>query len=196
MANEKISKRIIVTNADTCKISYVQGTNMIPLQFIITDFEIPAGTTANLIVRKPSGLVVVDTGVVDTENNSVTVTPTAQTFAESGNNQAQLQLATSGQILNSYLIQVKVEPCIVTDDMVESSNEFTGLAKVVQDAVSVAYAAVAEYCEENGIVTGASPAQVEQLEALIADVADLKDGISGGTFADWDDDDEEEGEPL
>ena len=193
MANEKIVKRILVVTAETTKISYVQGTTMIPLQFILTDFEIPAGATANLIVRKPSGLVVYNTGVIDRTDNSITVSPTAQTFAESGLNQAQLQIAVSGQILNSYLIQVKTEPCIVTDDMVESSNEFTGLAKVVQDAVSVAYAAVAEYCEENGIVTGASPEQAAQLEALAADMASLKDGISGGTFADWNDNENEGG---
>lgn len=193
MANEKIVKRILVVTAETTKISYVQGTTMIPLQFILTDFEIPAGATANLIIKKPSGLVVYNTGVIDRTDNSITVSPTAQTFAESGLNQAQLQIAVSGQILNSYLIQVKTEPCIVTDDMVESSNEFTGLAKVVQDAVSVAYAAVAEYCEENGIVTGASPEQAAQLEALAADMASLKDGVSGGIFADWNDNENEGG---
>lgn len=193
MANEMITKRILVVTAESTRISYVQGTTMIPLQFILTDFDIPAGATANLIVRKPSGLVVYNTGVIDRTENSITVSPTAQTFAEAGLNQAQLQIAISGQILNSYLIQVKVEPCIVTDDMVESSNDFTGLAKVVQDVVSVAYAAVADYCEDNGIVTGASPEQAAQLEALAADMASLKEGISGGTFADWDETGEEEG---
>jgi len=190
---EKITKRIIVKDAAETKINYVQGTTMIPLTFTIDDFVIPAAATALMITKKPSGMVAVDEGIIDTETNSVTVNPTAQTFAESGEHKLQIHIAVEGETLNSYLIRAKVEPCIITDDMVESNNDFTGLAKVVQDAVSVAYAAVADYCEDNGIVTGASPEQAAQLESLITDMADIKAGISGGTFDDWKED-EGEGE--
>lgn len=183
---EKITKRIFVKDAVETKINYVQGTTMIPLEFIIDDFDIPAAATVLMITRKPSGMVVVDEGEIDTETNSVTVIPSAQTFAESGENRLQIHIAVEGKTLNSYLIRAKVEPCIITDDMVESSNDFTGLAKVVQDAVSVAYAAVADYCEDNGIVTGASPEQASTLAQLAEDMESIKAGISGGTFTDPD----------
>lgn len=123
---ENISINLRVTNKGlTQVVDYVQGTNTIPIVFDIVDYNIPAGATANIYIKKPSGAQIYNSCSIS--GNEITVNPTTQMFAESGKQFGQLQILNSEKILESFLILFNVEKSIVDDTAIESSDEFTAL---------------------------------------------------------------------
>ena len=133
-------------------VDYVQGSNMIPIVFEITDYDIPSGATANIYIKKPSGAQIYNSCTIS--ENEVTVQPTTQMFAESGKQFGQLQILSGQKILESFLILFNVEKSIIDDAAIESSDEFTALedalnsiddaATEAENAVSAANQAVSD----------------------------------------------------
>lgn len=150
---ENISIKLRVANKGlTQVVDYVQGTNTIPIVFDIVDYNIPAGATANIYIKKPSGAQIYNSCTIN--ENDVTVQPTTQMFAESGKQLGQLQILNGQKILESFLILFNVEKSIVDTTAAESTDEFTALedalnsiddaATEAKNAVSAANQAVSD----------------------------------------------------
>ena len=124
---ERIYKKINVTKKDLlCRVSYVQGSNAIPIDFEILDFTIPSGAAANIYIKKPSGAQIYNSCIIS--GQVITLQPTTQMFAESGKQFGQLQILQGESIVESFLILFDVERSIVDDSAIESSDEKIGRA--------------------------------------------------------------------
>ena len=113
-------------------VPYVQGTNAVTLEFSFMDYTIPSGATARIYVKKPSRKEVYNTATV--KNNVVTVKPTTQMFAETGEYPGQIQIVKSSSILATFLIPFRVERNIVSESAVQSANEYGILDGLIEDA--------------------------------------------------------------
>lgn len=161
---ENIGIRLRVANKGlTQVVDYVQGTNTIPIVFDIVDYNITAGATANIYIKKPSGAQIYNSCSIS--GNEITVNPTTQMFAESGKQLGQLQILNGQKILESFLILFNVEKSIVDTTAAESTDEFTALetalasikgsAESAADAVEQAEQALQD---ANTAITGANAA--------------------------------------
>lgn len=129
--NKKVD--IYVSNKNIIPlIHYVQYSTEIPIEFQLMDYIIPQGATARYYIKKPSGLEVYNECQI--QGNSVILQPTAQTFAESGRNQAQIQIVIAEKILVSFILKFEIEKNIITDSAIPSSNEFGILDSLIQQA--------------------------------------------------------------
>lgn len=162
---EKITRHIKLASRDREIIDYTAGTNLLPVCFIIDDWTIPDGAAASIYVQKPSGAIVYNTGTVNKNLNSVEFTPTAQMFIEGGTTPAQIQFLVGGKILNSYLITFEVENQVVSDEAIESTDEFMAFESILSNAQTLTESAVADYVSSHGIQTGANATQAAQIEA-------------------------------
>lgn len=143
---ERIYKKINVTKKDLlCRVNYVQGSNVIPIDFEILDFTVPSGAVTNIYIKKPSGAQIYNSCTIS--GQVITVQPTTQMFAEAGNQFGQLQILQSEKILASYLILFEVERSVIDDAAIESTNEFTALQEIMEKAPEVI--AAAEEAAEN-----------------------------------------------
>ena len=128
----KIIVLSVVTKNPVGIIRYVQYSTEIPLEFYLADYPVPARAVGNLYLKKPSGLEVYNAGEVI--GNSIVVHPTAQLFAEIGEQEGQLQIVADGKILMSFLLRFCVEKNLVEDSAAPSTNQYTALDKLVTDA--------------------------------------------------------------
>lgn len=124
-------------------VHYVQYSTEIPIDFVIHDYEIPSGATARFYLRKTSGNEVYNDCTIS--GNTVTLQPTAQTFAEKGLQKAQLQLMIEDKFLISFPIDFDVAENIIDSSAIESSNEYGVLESLLQEAqqaISASYSLV------------------------------------------------------
>ena len=131
---------IQITNKSiTPVINYVQGTNSVPLEFELTDYQIPTESEARIFIKKPSGLEVYNSASIT--GNRVIVKPTTQMFAESGKQFGQIQISKGTDILVSFLLDFRIEKNIISETAVESKDEYgilDGLINNARDAVTSA----------------------------------------------------------
>ena len=113
-------------------VHVVQGNTEIPVDFHITDYTIPAGSTARFYLKKKSGAEVYNNCTIS--GNVITLDPTAQTFAEAGCQAAQLQVEIGENFLLSFPMTFDVAPNIIDDSAIESSNEYGVLESLLQEA--------------------------------------------------------------
>ncbi len=113
-------------------IHYVQYSTEIPIEFQLMDYIIPQGAIARYYIKKPSGLEVYNECQI--QENSVILQPTAQTFAESGRNQAQIQIVIAEKILVSFVLNFEIEKNIIENSAIPSSNEFGILDSLILQA--------------------------------------------------------------
>lgn len=113
-------------------VHVVQGNTEIPVDFHITDYTIPAGSTARFYLKKKSGAEVYNNCMVS--GNVITLDPTAQTFAEAGCQAAQLQVEIGENFLLSFPMTFDVAPNIIDDSAIESSSEYGALESLLQEA--------------------------------------------------------------
>lgn len=116
----------------TPPIHVVQYTNAIPLIFTIKDWEIPSGAEARIFIKKPSGLEVYTTASISGE--TITVNPTTQMYAESGKQFGQLQIIKGETVQASFLLPFDIEPSIIAESAIESTNEYTIIDQLIIDA--------------------------------------------------------------
>lgn len=182
---DRISRDIYIMRKNREKIDYTSGTNLIPIEFKVKDWAIPADATAAVYVRKPSGAIVYNNCTVDELNNTVTLQPTLQMFAEAGTLPAQIQFVSDGSIVNTYKMEFVIEDKVVSDEAVESTNEFSQFASILSSTQTLTEAVVADYVEQHGLTTGATTTQANQIATntttanqAAADIAALQQTVS------------------
>lgn len=106
-----VKQTIQVTNAGLSPIlSIAQGTGMVDFEFTISDFQIPAGSTAVAWNIQPTGNIV--SQVCMLVGNVITVTPPAYYFLR-GKNYMQIQVTGADSAnLFTFLIEVWCSPNI------------------------------------------------------------------------------------
>lgn len=130
---DEIVRDIFVRNRGLpVQIDYVQGTNAVPLKFQFRDYTVPTGATVRLYIKKTSGKEVYNNAsLVD---NTATIQPTPQMFAEAGEQEGQLQLTSGQKILVTFPILFRVERNLISESAVESTDEYGALLQLIQDA--------------------------------------------------------------
>lgn len=106
-----VKQTIQVTNARLSPIlSIAQGTGMVDFEFTVSDFQIPAGSTAVAWNIQPTGNIV--SQVCTLVGNVITVTPPSYYFLR-GKNYMQIQVTgADGVNLFTFLIEVWCSPNI------------------------------------------------------------------------------------
>ena len=102
-------------------IHYVQGSTEIPLEFNITDYEIPSGSTARIYIRRPDKTESYNDCTIS--GNVITYKPTAQFFSVAGICTGQLQIMIGDDFLVTFPLIFDVAENIIDDSAIESSNE-------------------------------------------------------------------------
>lgn len=128
-----IQRDIFVTRKDiTVVIPYPQGGNAVPIYLRIADWQIPSGSTARIYMRKPSGAEIYNDCVIN--GNIVQITVTTQMTAEAGDAHASIQITKGENILNSFCLLFHIESTPISDNAIESKDEFTVLENLVAEA--------------------------------------------------------------
>lgn len=146
-------------NGNPVVIRYVQLTNAIPLVFHVRDYTVPSGVEARIYVKKPSGKEVYNTASIS--GNMVTVNPTTQMFAETGEQPGQVQIISGSKTLVTFQIIFDVERNIISESAIESTNEYTIIDQLIIDArtaVSAANSAASAANTAAGEANGAASA--------------------------------------
>lgn len=136
-------------NVGTLVVPFVQYESGWNLRFIFKDLTIPSGSTAQIYIRKPSGLGVYNNCTVDAANGIVTAPVTNQSLAEPGKAIAQIQVRSSGVMVSSFSVILLVEGSAAESGAEESENE----SDIFQMAAEAAAAAAAEYFELDDTLT-------------------------------------------
>ena len=113
-------------------IHYVQGSTEIPLEFNITDYEIPSGSTARIYIKRPDNTESYNDCTID--GNVITYKPTAQFFSVAGICTGQLQIMIGDDFLVTFPLIFDVAENIIDDSAIESSNEYGALEALLQEA--------------------------------------------------------------
>lgn len=134
-----MNKKVVLTVAQKSPpevIHYVQMSNEIPIEFWLADYDITDTMECRLYIKKPSGSEVYNGAVNDGDH--FTYYPTAQSFAESGRQMGQLQIVDGTgddkKILMSFILLFDIEPNLVEESAIPSSNEFGVLDQLIDDA--------------------------------------------------------------
>lgn len=132
MANQ-IDRDAFVTR-DTLKnpISYVRGTDLIPIVIHFRDFQIPSGATARVFVAKSDGNAVYTTATID--GNDVTIDVQGQMFIELGTALMQISIMDGDEELCTFVQPVNVEQNLKAGDFPESGNDITFLDDAIEQA--------------------------------------------------------------
>lgn len=136
-------------NVGTLVVPFVQYESGWNLQFRFKDLTIPSGSTAQIYIRKPSGLGVYNNCTVDTTHNTITAPVTNQSLAEAGRAIAQVQVRNGGTMVSSFTVILLVEGSAAESGAEESENE----SDIFQMAADAAAAAAAEYFELDDTLT-------------------------------------------
>ncbi len=113
-------------------IHYVQGSTEIPLEFNITDYEIPSGSTARIYIKRPDNTESYNDCTIS--GNVITYKPTAQFFSVAGICTGQLQVMIGDDFLVTFPLVFDVAENIIDDSAIESSNEYGALESLLQEA--------------------------------------------------------------
>lgn len=132
MTDEIVRDIFVRSRGLTVQIDYIQGTNAVPLRFQFRDYMVPTGAAARIYIKKPSGKEVYNNASLS--ENTVTVQPTSQMFAEAGEQEGQLQLTSGQKILVTFPILFRVERNLISESAVESTDEYGALLQLIQDA--------------------------------------------------------------
>lgn len=115
-------KRQIYVLRDVLKdeIVYSLGMDLVPIEYHIMDFTVPATATAVVYVLKPSGEL--DKILADALDNVVSFAPTRD-FFEEGRNTIQIRIVNNNKALVSFTETVTATASIEFDDMMEAQQE-------------------------------------------------------------------------
>ncbi len=115
-------KRQIYVLRDTLKdiIDYNIGTDMVPIEYHVMDFTVPATAAAVVYVLKPDGEL--DKILADVMDNVVSFKPTKGFFLE-GLNAIQIRIVDNNKALVSFTETVRVGKSMKFDDATEAQQE-------------------------------------------------------------------------
>lgn len=97
-------------------------------------YTLESGITARIRVLKPDNTAVYNTATVS--GNTVTAELTSQALAVPGVAIAEIGLYKDTQILTTFIFYVRIERSAVSDNQIESSDEFGVLEETIQQALS------------------------------------------------------------
>jgi len=128
--NKKIIDVYVMRDALKAAVSFVQGTDAVPLVFMFRDYTIPDGAKASVMVKKPSGKEVQDFAVINFLENSVEVDVSAQMVAEAGTSEMMLELKPGERTVFTFSQPITVEK---NSTQVESDTGSTIVDKYLDD---------------------------------------------------------------
>lgn len=129
-------------------------------------YTIPEGATARIRILKPDGTAVYNTATVS--NNAVTAELTSQTLAVSGIATAEMGLYKDDQILSTFVFYIRIERSAISDEPIESTDEFTVLEQAIRDAGTATTAATTAAGTANAAATAANNAKTNADNAATA----------------------------
>lgn len=182
---EAIKKYIRIKNKDVrTRIEYVQGTETIPIVLSVIDWDIPAGSTARVFVKKPSGKEVYNEAAVS--GNDITIQPTQQMFAEFGRQLGQVQVINGDNIAATYLLNFDIEKNLAFDSSkVESSDEYGILDDLIGEAQTAISNAQTATTSANNAASSANEAASDANAAATAAnnaAEELQEKVDAGDF--------------
>ena len=164
-------------------ISYVRGTDLLPIIFHFRDFTIPSGATATAFTAKPDGNAVYGSATIS--ENDVTVDVQQQMFIVLGLSMLQVEIKSGEETLATFAQPVMVEPNLKAGDFPPSTTDINFLDEVIeqsQEAVNNANQAIASANTAiEGANTAASSANQAAQNANQA-AEDLQDKVDAGDF--------------
>lgn len=158
------------------RIEAVQVDSGRKLKCFLTDMTIPEGAVARIYGEKPSKLEIYND--CEISGNHVIVELTTQFLAEIGTVACQVEITHDGKTVTSFDLFVDVKKKRASEGAIESTNEFTALEEALRDAKGAAYSAVSEYIDANGLVSGATEEQAEQIEKNEEDISKLSKDVN------------------
>lgn len=120
-------------------VDAVQGDSGRVLACRLTDFTIPAGSTARIYAVKPSGAQIYNVATVN--GNIVEVELTTQMLAELGKTICQVEIENGDERVTSFDFAIHVAKSRVDGSAIESKDEFTTLETAIDNAESATQAA-------------------------------------------------------
>ena len=144
-------------------IQYVQGANAVPLVFHFRDFDIPSGAAARIYMRKVSGAEVYNDATIS--GNDITVDVTTQMSADAGWNKMTLQVMNGDDILLSFPLVLDVKWSAVSNNSIESKDEFTALENALNQVVPATEAANSAAAAANAAAEAAEEATRDAQDA-------------------------------
>ena len=125
-----IRREIEVTRKGLSRpIDVTYGTNILPIEFMITDFELPEGATAEVYAMGRSNKLVKQSCVIS--KNIISFIPEIGLFEE-GKNVLQLAATYAGKDLFSFYIPVNCQKTMVYEGAQDLENDPTFVAIVMQ----------------------------------------------------------------
>ena len=183
MANQIDCNVFVKRDALKNPISYVQGTDLLPIVLHFLDFEIPAGATANVFVLKPDKTAFYGSATIS--GNDVTIDVDKQMFVVTGFNILQVEITSGGETLVNFAQPVTVKPNYKTGDYPESETKVEWIDEAIKQAQEAANEAQqaakdSETAIENAntAITGANQAVQNANETA----QELKDKAAAGDF--------------
>lgn len=167
-----VKQTIQVTNTGLSPIlSIAQGTGMVDFEFTISDFQIPAGSTAVAWNIQPTGNIV--SQVCTLVGNVITVTPPAYYFLR-GKNYMQIQVTgASGVNLFTFLIEAWCSPNISTPVVSQNPDLISQLMAMIGNTQDL------DTTAKNNLV-----AAINEIYARgVVDILDTEEEIEANTDA-------------
>ena len=164
-------------------ISYVRGTDLLPIIFHFRDFTIPSGATATAFTAKPDGNAVYGSATIS--ENDVTVDVQQQMFIVLGLSMLQVEIKSGEETLATFVQPVMVEPNLKAGDFPPSTTDINFLDKVIEQAQEAVDNANQAVEDANTAISGANTAassanQAAQNANQAAE--DLQDKVDAGDF--------------
>lgn len=125
-------KELFTTRPEPIRLFVAQGSNAVPAQFLIKDWDIPEDAGANVYFEKPSGALIYNAATIS--GNYVTLDMTTQMTAEQGVAKGQLEIIKGDIVYHSWLMELIVLPTIIDSSAIESVDEFTVLTERIAAA--------------------------------------------------------------
>ena len=133
----KVTKRI---NVEVLSKKFVQTINAVQydtglqIAMSVKDFDIPAGTTAKVFFKKPSGKFVYQNGTIS--GNDITIDVENQSLAEYGFVYYQVRLINGEDIITTFSGKIDVEKSLADSSATSSETIVPAFDAAVQNAVT------------------------------------------------------------
>ena len=164
-------------------ISYVRGTDLLPIILHFRDFTIPSGATAKVFVAKNDGNAVYGSATIS--GNDVTVDVTQQMFITLGVNLMQVEIDSGNETLVTFEQPVMVTPNLKAGDLPDSTTDVDFIDKIIEQAQEAVNDANAALETANTAISGANTAaESANSAAQNANNAaeELQDKVDAGDF--------------
>lgn len=145
-------------------INFVAGATEPDIQFVLTDYDIPAGAEARAYVRRFDGTFEYTVATID--GNTVTVEPTSSMFSVRGEGAIQITLYAGEEVLKNFSVPVFVHADLA-DESAEQGSDVTGVFRAAEEA------ALEDFQER------AEEKAAEVIESIPADYTELSAEVTG-----------------